>query len=162
MVNDEIRPINYQKLMGWVLLLAGVLSVLWDGWLIGNSVATRSWETTEGLVYSSEIVFTTANLGTRSSAFYRPDITYRYRIEGTVYTGNNIYYSDISFLSLEAAGKLIDQYPIGRVITVYYNPRDAEETVLLPEPSPIMWMLLGPAVLFLVLGQRVLRQKSNR
>ncbi len=160
MVNDDFRPMNYQKLMGWALLLAGAVSFAWNGWITINAFATRYWDTSEGMVYSSEIEFATASLGT--SAFYHPNVTYRYRIEGKVYTGQSIYYSDLAFLSFEAAQELVEQFPTSQVTTVYYNPRDPEETVLVPGPSPVMWMLFGPAILFLVMGQRVVRQKGSR
>jgi hypothetical protein len=162
MVDDDSRPVNYQVLVGWLLLLLGGAGFVWDGWITFNAFTTRSWHETEGMVYSSNIRFATSNLGSPNSGFFTPDVTYRYRIAGTGYTSTSIYYNDLAFLSSESAQKLVDQFPAGRVIRVFYNPDDLQETVLLPGPSPAMWMLFGPAILFLVMGQRILRQKRTR
>lgn len=159
MASEDNRHIKYQKLIGWALLAVGGFGCLWNGWITINAINTRSWNTTQGIVYASEIKFTTVNLGTQSNAFYHPEVTYRYQIEGIAYSGNNIYYSDQAFLSFEAARRFVDQFPTGRVTTVYYNPDSPAETVLVPGPSPVMWMLFGPVILLLVMGQRIVLRK---
>jgi|TARA_Y100000310_G_C20564064_1_gene754556 hypothetical protein len=162
MVNEDSGRIDYHKLLGWALLLVGGAGLLWNGWITGNAFTTRSWNTTVGMVYSSEIEFATASLGATGGAFYSPDVTYRYQIAGTSYSGHSIYYSDQALLSFEAAQRLVDRFPTGEVTTVYYNPGNPEETVLLPGPSPLMWMLFAPAILFLVMGQRIVLRKRVR
>ncbi|MBN1581564.1 MAG: DUF3592 domain-containing protein [Anaerolineae bacterium] len=62
----------------------------------------------------------------------RPRIVYKYTVDGQQYQGDQIRAGD-KFWSVrrsQDAYKLIDHYPVGATVVVYYNPVDPAESAL--------------------------------
>ncbi|MAR94175.1 MAG: hypothetical protein CMA45_03765 [Euryarchaeota archaeon] len=96
-------------------------------------IGTRNWESADGIVENSYVSTSTDGEG---GTTYCLHVDYQYTVDGRVYDGNRISYSaDNSCNSWSANSD--DDYPEGKKITVYYDPSNPSESVLLSGLSGI-------------------------
>ena len=96
-------------------------------------IGTRNWEPADGIVENSYVSTSTDGEG---GTTYCLHVDYQYTVDGRVYDGNRISYSaDNSCNSWSANSD--DDYPEGKKITVYYDPSNPSESVLLSGLSGI-------------------------
>jgi hypothetical protein len=90
----------------------------------------KGWASTSGMVQKSELQEFTQDVG-EAGGSYGADIQYTYWVGGKEYTGRNVTIGgEGSFLTTGPAKALIARYPVGKQITVYYNPVEPGEAAL--------------------------------
>ena len=99
----------------------------------------ESWSSTVGTVTLSTI--DVHRSGGRNSIAY-PHVRYSYQVLGREYEANKIMLG--ARIGGSGAQKVIDRYPVGAQVTVFYDPRNPYEAVLEKKgPAPwIMWLVL--------------------
>ena len=142
-------------------LIFGAVMFIFASMNVRSSLVSRSWPTTEGVVFLSERPRPRDwDWGT----FWRtePSVKYRYSVDGVKYEGDTISWGQgpaefgLSFLQTRG-GDYSDnvtaadifawrkRYPKGTAVTVYYNPQKPQSAVL--EPGFSWWgfggILLG-------------------
>ena len=127
---------------GWLLLLTiALLLIAFQLWFMRDAEDARSWPAAEGRIVSSVLEQGCGNGGRQSL----PKIVYTYRARGLPHEGHRIAL-DTDFCGWSKAGmEIVQAYPPGKDVTVYYNPRAPRESVLrqgAPQ-SPTVWSLLG-------------------
>lgn len=115
-----------------------------------KSLEIAQWPTVQGTIVESKVV------GDRA---FRPDVDYVYTVDGNEYSGT-------SYLNLpgfggrtsrfDAAEKLVNQYPKGSSVTVYYNPENPQQSTLLPKPSYSHYLALTTSALLFLVGFTIL------
>ena len=96
-------------------------------------IGTRNWESADGIVENS---YVSTSTGGEGGTTYCLHVDYRYTVDGRTYSGDRISYSaDNSCNSWSANSD--DDYPEGKKITVYYDPSNPSESVLLSGLSGI-------------------------
>lgn len=106
----------------WILLRA------LRGWAAAS--ASRAWLTASGRVLNSSLI-RTQRRGTSGGGSYIPMIVYEYQVDGKVYRGNRYAFgSQIGTGFTGIASRVVDQYPEGSTVDVYYNPDNPAEAVL--------------------------------
>lgn len=136
------------------------------GWftysVIGDikALQTYSWPKTRGTVISSEIKRGTSSKG---SPKYSPLITYSYQI-GTEEYQSNRYSSTNARGTSDWARQVVSRYPANRTITVYYNPKEPNKSVLETGlHSDDYWMtLISSFFIFVVLFAFIKQLKKRR
>ncbi len=96
--------------------------------------------------------------------FHRVNIEFTYRVNGKLYRGNHINYgiASDSFLFERFAEVVVQRYPIGKTVPVYYNPDDPTDEVVERIPMPgfsMLWILL--TFLFFLLAVFITLQKKK-
>ncbi len=138
----SLIPITLLGLAIW-LLLPGVRD-------LKQALASRHWPSTAGKIVS-RTVFQIPRVGgsrtSRTREGYRAQILYEYAVGGLDYTATRRVFSDesIAYSSPERAAAVLDDYPSGRTVQVYYDPTNPRTAVL--EPGRI-----GPVLSVLVAG----------
>lgn len=115
--------------------------------------AVGAWSTTMGKIVSSELERRKSadNVG---STLY-PVIEYSYKVNNKTYQSNVIMAGGYD-VGGSGAPKVIEKYPAGSQVIVYYNPQNPQEAVLEKKSPVIMWMWIGLAVLdFMLCGMLV-------
>lgn len=82
-------------------------------------------------------------------AKYRPIITYKYTVDGQIYTSYNMQYGESGSYeeNREPADTLVSQYPEGAIITVFYKPDEPYRSVIIQGPTPTpLRMMIGMAI----------------
>ncbi len=98
-----------------------------------------SWPTAEGVITSSELKSWLDDEGDR---LYRAEIFYEYMVGGNQLTGNNVKFGKVSTSQPSDAEKILQKYPEGVPVKVFYNPDDFEVSVLEPGVHGTTWFML--------------------
>ena len=145
---------NFLKWWRIGLIAFGLVFIVSGGgfyaWTSARSAAAVDWPRAEGEVVRSgvETVWSSSSSssGGRSRS-YAPLIVYRYGVNGTVYEGRQIWLNESqSFGFASSARAFAAQYPVGRRVSVIYNPEAPSDAALINEGAP--WWLW----LFVVVG----------
>lgn len=89
---------------------------------------SAQWPQVQGVITSSHLVAGRF----KQTRGYRPEIQYRYQVGSTEYVGSRRSF-DRPRLSSEAASQsVLDAYPLGKTVTVFYDPKDPASALLEP------------------------------
>jgi len=108
--------------MGFVLVFDGVIG--YGVWRTFD--AKNRYLPTQGVVTSSEVESSSSSDGTT----YTAKIEYEFVLGDTTHTGDRHSFFTFGTSSHEHAHDIVKRYPVGREITVYYDPGDVSESVL--------------------------------
>ncbi len=116
-----------RKVLLWLLaiLLAFSIACLPQYLRINKSA---NWPSVPGVITTSFIQPTTC----RNVPCSLGEIGYRYRVGNTEYTGTAFNLSRRHGAAQEAWQKVLDRYPIGKAVSVYYDPNSPTNAVLEP------------------------------
>lgn len=117
--------------------------------------AARRWTPVEAVVLTSTVKSHRGDDSTTYSVY----IAYRYEVDGRAYEGDRYRFISSSSSGREAKAAVVRQHPAGSRITVYIDPADPTESVVLRDAGaglylgliPIVFALFGFLFLMLVL-----------
>jgi len=122
------------------LLWAGVGMLAASLWLV-----LQNWQDIKGSFFSDIATFRSAEGKVVSSSTYTStrkrktyhhySIEYEYVVNGKNYRSDEITFNDNYSLDQEFAQTYITKYPVGKKVTVYYDPHDPSFSVLEPEKN---------------------------
>jgi uncharacterized protein DUF3592 len=90
-----------------------------------------TFRSAEGKIVSSSTYTSTRNRKT----YYHYSIEYEYVVNGKNYRSDEITFNDNYSIDQEFAQTYISNYPVGKKVTVYYDPHDPSFSVLEPEKN---------------------------
>lgn len=111
-------------LLGIFFAVQGVLE--WD-----RAAKSASWPTVAGTVTRSEVTSHRSSTKGRTTTSYHAHIEFDYAVDGKALHGNRRTYK-VMASSQSAANEAVAAYPVGRSVTVSYDPQDPERAVLEP------------------------------
>jgi len=90
-------------------------------------ITAKNWTSTTGKVITSRVEVS----GGEHTSVY-PRIVFEYHVYGKKYTGSQIKAGDIHWASYtsRASYDMVDKYPIGSEVTVYYDPENPQQAAL--------------------------------
>jgi hypothetical protein len=147
------NPFLNMLVLGVVVLVFG--TIFFD---LPKAIASIGWSTTEGVVISSEVREECCGEDTEG---WWPSVSYQYSVSGAEYVSDNIEVQDVGSSNTDSfAQEVIQRYPVGKRVQVYYNPQDPAVSVLepgIPNNDVGFWGVLivaviGGGVVFLVIG----------
>lgn len=140
--------INRRGAVGGIMLIAlgSVVFVVYaQQWWMGFS--SLYWQKALGTVIASNVVSCSRKY---QSPDYRTEITYRYLVEGVAYSSKNVSFTnDGVSTGCGHARELAGQYPIGKNMVVYYDPKNPKSAVLLPGGTNYVSIGLSLFLIFL-------------
>ncbi|MCY1043759.1 DUF3592 domain-containing protein [Corallococcus sp. bb12-1] len=107
-------------LMGLGLLGIGVALMFAGGRMVYRTTVSRSWPTVQGTVVESRV----ETLRARRSVSFRPEVSYRYEVNGTPYTSDTFAFDGHASGALAEAQAVTRHYPAGAPVTLHYEPAD--------------------------------------
>lgn len=121
-----------------------------------NGQASQAWPTTEGVILSSEVrIFSEGEetIAGKKSDTYEYNIIYGFRVKFYDYESDKIRLIPFHSTDPQEIQAIVDQYPPGERVTVYYNPDDPFESLLeLPDVKKILkGYSIGAAIIALLL-----------
>ncbi len=125
--NREVLTLFFSGL-GLLLLLVAIVGT-WKRKRVAN------WPSSSGIITESTTVLTgsgggRAGLRAGSIALEIPRLSYSYTVDGVQYMGHGIAVAATTNLSKQDAVRRIAPYPLGKEVSVYYNPRNPKEACL--------------------------------
>lgn len=132
----------YGKLQLWfvrLFVLAAAVGCIYKGIDIIKSHKSTDWPFVRGKIDRSW----------RSDQPTRPNVRYTYKVGEQTYRGNTVAFRDI--VGLTKTKRVLDRYPNGETVTVYYNPKNHGESALEPgyQAGSGLWIIV-PLVMFLI------------
>ncbi len=113
--------------------------VLYFGWQdIQHAMASSNWPTAPGMIQSSSVEYHRSQKG---SGTYGAKVLYSFTANDLAYNGGQVAFGDYSSGSPDHANSIVNRYPQGESVTVYYDPANPEFCVLEPGLKWQTWML---------------------
>ncbi|MDP2654630.1 MAG: DUF3592 domain-containing protein [Candidatus Omnitrophota bacterium] len=138
----------------WAFLLIGGFC-LWMGWSgIRESRSSASWSPAEGRVVSSKVSAQTIHRRGADGIEFKAEVIYEYVADGVRHTSSRVRWGGENFLSREDAEAFLQGYPMGKTVTVHYNPRKPDQAILEngSEDTGVLYLVTGFGVVLVVLG----------
>ena len=117
-------------LTGGSVLYFGVMNIL----IARDSV---NWPSVPGTVISSEVQSHRGDDGTTYSA----EVYFEYEVEGTKHASNRVTVGSVSTSNPSGARSIVNRYPAGREVEVFYNPEDRDYGLLETGVTGATWFL---------------------
>lgn len=106
---------------------------------------SKSWAIAPGRITASTMTEQEVSSTYQDSTIYHARIAYAYTVNGASHTGTRIEWIDaVGADSKDAARKILDKYPVGQAVNVYFDAADPKSAIL--EPWRMRGILFGVAV----------------
>lgn len=146
------RPPLITYLFLWLFIVVGVASLCAGIWNLARSLRSASWPSTSGVIDRAEMGSNSDDDGVTYSA----DVTYHYEVGGTSYTGTRLSFGTMS-ASSDYARRILDRYPVGATVRVYYSPDDPASAVLETGIHGGTWICFSIGAMFILVASAFLR-----
>ena len=151
------------RLVPWLCFFIGAALLYLGNQGLSSVKRTEGWAAIGGRILSSTIV---QQATLRGEVRYDARVVYEYRVGTAVLHGTRLAAADQSVPRPSDAHSIVNRYPAGTSVTVYYNPAVPSESVVeRGNPAQPYW-LLGVGVCFVFLGPvlsiRLSRCKARR
>ncbi len=106
---------------------------------------SQNWSAVQGYITKSYIrrETDTDSDGDRSTSYF-PEVLYTYEFHGQEYTGDKISFGGKTGSSHhKKAQNFLAQYPVGQGVTVYYDPNNPEDAVLVRTAVGKLILIIG-------------------
>ena len=109
--------------------------------------ASKTWLWASGEITSAEMEKRVSR-GRSRTVTYHAAIVYDYSVDDTKYSGSKVAFGEYGTSNPNHARQILNRYPIGKQVQVYYNPSKPEDSVLERRLSPAVYigLLAGAAV----------------
>jgi len=112
--------------------------------------ASTRWPSTQGHVFATSIQeqVNADSETNRRTTYYRPDVHYKYQIGNHNYTSSQrVFGEKPRYDTRDRAQTIIENYPTGRALKVYYDPANPHQAVLEPgKIGTILGNLVGGVI----------------
>ena len=169
--SNEITPKQTRMTIGCLglAIIAGAALTIFGVFFLLEGNESNSWPTAEGDVKSVYVRTHRSDNGGRS---YTYEVTYDYVVNDQIYTSDRYSLGDGSTASKrfnnenEARANSREEYPVGSIVMVSYNPNDPQSAVLNPGANfgTYMPLVLGLAFILggIVMIILVIRNNQSR
>lgn len=131
------------------LLIIGMGLVGWGGFEARRAAESRRWPSTRGTVIRAYIHEVEKHHEEQTDSTFYPRVLYRYFVLGELHTADRIAFGGLPGGSRASAQKVIDRYPVGMALTVYYAPNRPAVAVLEAGYSLMAYSMIGGGLIFL-------------
>lgn len=141
-----------RRIFGLALTAIGVALAIPFGYRVMTSaLESAGWPHADGTIRDSQLITQEQRDG---SFVYRLHIVYAYTAQGIEYQSGRIRFGseDSASPNREQAERWLEEYPPGRVVTVYYDPQSPSNSVLEPGAHVDAYALLALGVFLMVAG----------
>lgn len=122
----------FRYIFPWPFVLAGVLTLYTGAGQLFEAYRSQWWGVASAKVVYSEVE-SARRSGKRSSyTVYIPAVRYQFRVNDREYVGSRIGFWNQESRQWASARQQSLDYPVGQVVSVYYNPKRPEQNVLRP------------------------------
>lgn len=138
--------------MGFTVVGGGLL-LFWGLPSYSRAKASTEWPTVDGEVAASQVRKSSSFRNNKTKTTYSAAVLFSYTVDGKQYESDVIWpgggYQSTSNVPHQA---VVDRYPPGKAVQVYYDPAVPQRGVLEPGVHFAEYMLLGISGCFLTFG----------
>lgn len=149
-----------KAVMGTVAAAAGLGVVLSGLISFASAMARANWPTAPGRITGSVVAASEWTMrsrsGTRHRTVYTPQIQYEYAAGGRTYSGDRVSFGQSGSSGSQGfAQQVVDRYPLGREVSVHYNPSAPDESVLEAGLPGVVFLPIVVGLVLLLIGGAV-------
>lgn len=138
--------------VGWLFIIMAPIALLYELYLRLKAQKAKAWPQVDGEITHSEVE-TVCSGGSGGRVTFRADIKYKYKVGRRTYKNDKVCVGNVTVSvnnKSEAQYKCRD-YPIGKTVKVFHNPRKPTEACLEPrvETTP---GILTLSIAFFIIG----------
>ncbi|MDD3296429.1 MAG: DUF3592 domain-containing protein [Candidatus Omnitrophica bacterium] len=151
----KCKKVNMAKRIFFLLFaIAGIGIEFFAYSVYKDSQDAKAWPMTAGRVISSEIHSHRSHSASsrHSSIMYSAGVAFEYSVAGRTYTSKKISLGECGSSSRSDAQKVVDKYPQGKEIAVYYNPANPGSAMLEPGKIGGIFIPFIVGAMFIVVG----------
>jgi hypothetical protein len=139
-------PAFVPAILAVVCLVIGLPFFFFGRAELPKSRAAETWIETEGTMISSRVVESSYRDPDTGQWEYTesPELSFKYTAEGRTYEGYKL--TPVNSSGGAPAKDIVDRYPAGAQVTVYYDPEDPSDAALTNESSIIGYVLMAIAI----------------
>lgn len=153
----KAQPLTADTVLRWLMLLP--ILFIGAGGVMGffgvrqfmRAQASEAWPTVTGVITIAELGKQMGNERDESTT-YSADISYDYLVNDRSYVNGAVSFDGVTSSDPATARRILKRYPVGKQVTVYYNPAAPQEAVLEPGLRSGSWFLPLFGVLFVGIG----------
>ncbi len=142
------------SIAAYFFLLPGLACTWFALRMLWTVVASRSWPTAEARIVRSTVVRVRDDTW-YSHIYYQPSIAYQYDIDDVTYVGTQLDWGRFG-TTREKAQRVADDYPVGKLVTVYYDPWHPHRSVIEPRSWIMSLLVLALGLGFIAGGVLIL------
>lgn len=147
--HSPVGKLVWCALITMVFVLIGILLMRAGFSEMRTARASAGWPQTPGKVFKSSIDWSSDS---DSSTGWRAQVAYTYSVGGTEMKGNRVSLGDYGSSNSSHAQGIVNRYPVGRDITVYYDPRNPATCLLEPGVQAVTYILPLLGLAFFAMG----------
>lgn len=132
----------YTVVLG-LFIVAGAATTLWGWWIIRNARQSLRWPTEEGAIEHAEAQPETDDL--------LPRIEFSYTVSDQRYL-TAVHFPSGTTPTPELSRQYLEKYPVGRHVTVYYDPQRPQHATLEPGMAQGDWMIFALGLIATAIG----------
>lgn len=142
------------KMFGLIFALIGAVILYFWGWTpLKYAYESKNWPKTSGTITRSEVDSWMKD----GKSQYDARINYSYEVDGKKYNSTKVFSSgSYSGGNVTKAKELVDEFPAGKTVEVFYDPEIPDSAALKPGVSGNDILMAAFPLLFLILGVAVL------
>jgi uncharacterized protein DUF3592 len=131
-------------------VVGGILIIYFGSRDFFRAKESVNWPSTQGTIQESEMG---SWFNVRNGKWFKPKISYYFHVQATNYIGTWVSYEgDDSSQNPWNVGQIVNYYPTGKVVTVYYMPKNPTICLLRPGQQDKFFALPIIGIFVLVLG----------
>lgn len=104
-----------------------------------NARVSKSWPIVPGVVVVSELY----EYDSDDTTVYDADVRYQYTVNDFSYTGDKVMFGGVGSSNPTSAIEIVNRYPVGQAVEVYYDPADPGTAVLEKGVHESVWLPIG-------------------
>lgn len=129
-------------IVGLAILLFGIKSIV-------DAQESENWPASEGTIQNSAVEYHSDSDGPGT---YHAEVFYQFSVNGQMRSGKTVAFGDYGSSDPSHAQEIVNRYPKGAPVKVYYKSDDPGVCVLEPGMKTQAWFMPGFGAIFFVVG----------
>jgi len=150
------------RIFVYVFLSLGLFAIAMGTVRAKEALLARSWPAAPGRIIQSRVSEARTSTGNIRIARLCLELDYLYLVEETAYEGHRLNAGWRCFASDDRIRKLLEKYPSGKAVQVYYNPDHPEQSMLETGLDWSIFFLWGVGFVTVSLMWPLIRRRSRR
>ena len=139
----------FSRLFPLPFVLAGLATLYFGVRGVYRANESTGWPSTNGTIQNSTVEYHSSSDGRGT---YHAEVLYQFDVEGQTRSGNKVAFGDFGSSNPSHAQNIVNRYPKGKIVPVYYRGGDPDTCVLEPGLQGQAWFLPGFGLIFFVVG----------
>jgi len=155
MSTDSTKPMSpgmrffFGRIFPLIFVIIGAL-VLYSGFRdLQRAKASTTWPTARGVVQRSSVEYHRSSKG---GGTYHAEVMYDFTVSKTVFSSGRVAFGDYGSSNPSHARHIVNNYPKGKSVPVYYMPENPDVCVLEPGLKGQTWVVPVVGFVFFAVG----------